>query len=237
VWQRWSRARSGMYTTSGAAVALIRRSRPQLPEPDIFCMALPSRFEGYARGFSEVIRASHDQLTWAVLKAHTLNRAGTVTLRSADPRDPPDVNFRYFEEGDDGAGHDLAAVVEAIRFVRRLTAPLVASGLVAEECAPGPGVESDEDLAAYVRDTAWGHHASCSCPIGASAAGGVVDSAFAVHGARRLRVVDASVFPRIPGFFVAAPVYMVGEKAADAILTDAAPPRAASPTDALFTAG
>lgn len=237
VWQCWSRSRSGMYTTSGAAVAFVRRSRPELPEPDIFCMALPARFEGYARGFSELIRAHVDQLTWAVLKGHTLNRAGTVTLRSADPRDPPDVNFRYFEERDDPAGHDLAAMVHAIRFVRRLTAPLIASGLVAEECAPGSEVESDEELAAYVRDTAWGHHASCSCPIGAPDAGGVLDSAFAVHGARRLRVVDASVFPRIPGFFVAASVYMVGEKAADAILADAVPPRSASPTDALFTAG
>jgi choline dehydrogenase-like flavoprotein len=237
VWQRWSRSRSGMYTTSGAAVALIRRSQPGRPEPDIFCMALPARFEGYQRGFSKLISASHDQLTWAVLKGHTQNRAGTVTLRSADPRDPPDVNFRYFEEGDDRTGRDLEAMVEAIRFVRRLTAPLRASGLVAEECAPGPGVESDEDLAAYVRDTAWGHHASCSCPIGPPASGGVLDSAFAVHGARRLRVVDASVFPRIPGFFVAAPVYMIGEKAADAILADAAPPRTASATDTLFTAG
>jgi choline dehydrogenase-like flavoprotein len=45
---------------------------------------------------------------------------------------------------------------------------------------------------------------------------------FRVHGTRGLRVVDASVFPRIPGFFIASAVYMIGEKAADAILSDAA---------------
>jgi choline dehydrogenase-like flavoprotein len=50
----------------------------------------------------------------------------------------------------------------------------------------------------------------------------VLDSKFAVHGVRRLRVVDASVFPRIPGFFVAAAVYIVAEKAADTILQDSA---------------
>ena len=222
LWQRWSASRSSLYGASGAAMGLVLRSAPALPEPDIFCMALPARFEGYAPGFSDLIRRHADRLTWVVLKAHTLNRAGAITLRSADPRDMPLVNFRYFEEGDDPAGQDLQSLVQAIRFVRRLTAPLLASGLVAEECLPGSGVQTDEALAGYVRDTAWGHHASCSCPIGAAAQGGVLDSRFAVHGTRRLRVVDASVFPRIPGFFIAAAVYMVGEKAADVLLHDAA---------------
>ena len=81
---------------------------------------------------------------------------------------------------------------------------------------------TDQQLAEYVRDTAWGHHASCSCPIGAIEAGGVLDSRFAVHGTRRLRVVDACVFPRIPGFFIASAVYMVAEKAAETILNESA---------------
>jgi len=72
-----------------------------------------------------------------------------------------------------------------------------------------------------VRDTAWGHHASCSCAIGAQADGGVLGSDLTVHGTRRLRVVDASVFPRIPGFFIASAVYIVAEKAADTILRSA----------------
>jgi choline dehydrogenase-like flavoprotein len=54
----------------------------------------------------------------------------------------------------------------------------------------------------------------------------VLDSRFAVHGTRRLRVADASVFPRIPGFFVASAVYMIGEKAADTLLKHGAPARA-----------
>lgn len=224
-WQQWNDARSGMYAGSGAAIALVLRSRDTLPEPDIFCMALPALFQGYVAGFSTLIREHHDRLTWAVLKAHTRNRAGSVTLRSADPRDMPLVNFRYFDEGDDRDGQDLQAMVEAIRFVRRLTAPLIASGVIEEELAPGAAADSDEALAEYVRDTAWGHHASCSCAIGAAAEGGVLGGDFGVHGTHRLRVVDASVFPRIPGFFVAAAVYMVGEKAADTLLREGAPAR------------
>jgi choline dehydrogenase len=70
-----------------------------------------------------------------------------------------------------------------------------------------------------VRTHAWGHHASCTCPIGPKEKGGVLTGDFRVHGTQGLRVVDASVFPRIPGFFIVSAVYMVGEKAADVILT------------------
>jgi choline dehydrogenase-like flavoprotein len=216
LWQRWNDTREGLYASNGAAVAFIRRSVPALPEPDVFCMALPTRFEGYFAGFSSYLQRYQNYLTWAVLKAHTRNRAGSVTLRSPDPRDPPRVNFRYFEE--DPADGDLNAVVQAIQFVRRLMAPLIARGVIAEECAPGPAVDTPDALADYVRNTAWGHHASCSCRIGPQAEGGVLDSRFSVHGTRGLRVVDASVFPRIPGFFLVSAVYMIAEKAAETVL-------------------
>ena len=51
---------------------------------------------------------------------------------------------------------------------------------------------------------------------------GVLTSDFRVHGTRGLRVVDASVFPRIPGFFIVSAIYMIGEKAAEVILASAA---------------
>jgi choline dehydrogenase len=158
-------------------------------------------------------------LTWAILKAHTQNRAGEVTLRSADPRDTPLINFHYFEEGSDTVGEDLDSMVAGIRFVRRLTAKLKADGLIAEEEQPGDSRQTDEELRDYVRTTAWGHHASCTCPIGPREAGGVLGSDFRVHGTQGLRVVDASVFPHIPGFFIVSAVYMIAEKAADVILS------------------
>jgi choline dehydrogenase-like flavoprotein len=221
VWRSWNQWREGLYASNGAAMAFVRRSRPVLAAPDIFCMALPVRFQGYFPGFSQLMRERHEHLTWTVLKGHTQNRAGSVTLRSADPRAAPLVNFRYFEPGGDGAAQDLQALVQAIEFVRSLTRPLIERGVIAEECQPGPGVDTPERLAEYVRDTAWGHHASCSCPIGRAEEGGVVDSNFIVHGTRNLRVVDASVFPRIPGLFLVSAVYMIAEKAADGLLAAA----------------
>ena len=57
--------------------------------------------------------------------------------------------------------------------------------------------------------------------------GGVVDSRFRVHGIANLRIVDASIFPRIPGTFIAVPIYMIAEKASDVIIADAKSKRAA----------
>jgi choline dehydrogenase-like flavoprotein len=221
VFGEWSRHRTGMYVSNGAALAVSLRSQPHRHVPDLFCMALLAQFRGYFPGYSRDIVEHHDYLTWVVLKAHTNNRAGAVTLRSGDPRDPPLVNFHYFAEGSDSTGEDLKSVVAALRFVRNMTAELKQCGLIEREELPGDAVHTDEQFADYVRDNAWGHHASCSCAIGPRDANGVLDSRLRVHGTERLRVVDASVFPRIPGFFIAGAVYMVGEKAADMILEDA----------------
>ena len=222
LYAEWSKSRDGMYISNGAAMAVMSRSAQAKASADLFCMALLARFEGYKPGYARDIADHHDYLSWAILKAHTINRAGEVTLRSADPRDMPLVNFRYFGEGSDEAGADLAAVVEAVRFVRKLTEPLKQAGQIVAEELPGQDRQSDEELARFVRDNAWGHHASCSCAIGLREAGGVLDSSFRVHGTQGLRVVDASVFPRIPGFFIASAVYMIAEKAADVILQDVA---------------
>ncbi|HVJ34046.1 MAG TPA: GMC family oxidoreductase [Terriglobia bacterium] len=236
LYELWRTKRSGMYISSGAAIAVSKRSDEARPDPDLFCMALLAKFAGYFPGYSRLIAERHDYLTWAILKAHTGNRSGTVELRSADPRDTPIINFNYFPDGNDvaDAGEDLSAVVAGIRFARRLAEPLRKRGIILEEELPGSHLQSDAALAAYIRDNAWGHHASCSCAIGAREAGGVVDSRFRVHGVNRLRIVDASIFPRIPGFFIVSAVYMIAEKAADAILADEA---GASPTSVYASPG
>jgi choline dehydrogenase len=218
--KEWDATRSGVYASNGGMLAVLKKSREDIDLPDLFCMSLLARFEGYFPGYSKLISGHHDYLSWIVLKAHTRNTAGTVALRSSDPCEPPLINFRYFDEGNDKAEEDLNSVVDGIKFVRRISADLKRDKLIAEERLPGDHVQSDAELRDFVRQNAWGHHASCSCPIGPREKGGVLSSDFRVHGTKALRVVDASVFPRIPGFFIASAVYMIGEKAADVILAD-----------------
>ena len=214
----WAAGHDGVYASNGAVLAAILRSLPERPLPDLFCFALLGLFGGYFPGYSALELTKRNYLTWAILKAHTQNRAGEIRLRSTDPRDTPLIDFHYFEEGSDTAGDDLQSVVAGIRFVRKLTAKLKEQGVIAAEEQPGDALQSDDELKDFVRSRAWGHHASCTCAIGPRAAGGVLDGNFRVHGAHGLRVVDASVFPRIPGFFIVSAVYMIAEKAADVIL-------------------
>jgi choline dehydrogenase len=217
-YREWAAGHDSVYASNGAVLAAILKAAPERPLPDLFCFALLGLFGGYFPGYSALEITKPNYLTWAILKAHTENRAGEVRLRSADPRDLPLVDFHYFEEGSDTKGEDLASVVAGIRFVRRLTKGLKEQGLIAAEEQPGGALQSDDELKEFVRTHAWGHHASCSCAIGPRELGGVLDGDFRVHGAQGLRVVDASVFPRIPGFFIASAIYMIGEKAADVIL-------------------
>jgi choline dehydrogenase len=218
--EQWDNGRKGVYTTNGVVLGVIKKSSPDQPVPDLLCFALLGYFRGYFPGYSALFAQRLNYLTWAVLKGHTVNRRGEVTLRSKDPLDMPNVNFHYFQEGTDGQkNEDLDAVVDGVKFVRTMTRDLIRDGLIAEEELPGAQIQTDDQLRDYVRNNAWGHHASCSCAIGAEEEGGVLTSDFRVHGTQGLRVVDASVFPRIPGLFILSAVYMIGEKAADVILT------------------
>lgn len=159
-------------------------------------------------------------------QAHTRNNAGTVALRSADPLDPPEINFNYFDTGTTANGadvKDVEALVQAIKLSReansRYSNYAILGGSDFTEQLPGASVQSDAELTQYVKDNAWGHHACCTAPIGApSDRKAVLDSKFRVEGIDGLRVVDASVFPRIPGIFIQAPIFMIAEKAADVIL-------------------
>jgi choline dehydrogenase len=223
-YEEWNKPRrEGVYTTNGAALAVIKRSAKARPLPDLFIFAVLGYFRGYYQGYSKDVADRLDYLTWTILKGHTNNRGGTVTLRSADPRDPPQINFHYFKEGSGNWQEDADSVVDAIEFVRTLTKPI--GSFIKQEVLPGPNRTSRADLQQFVQDNAWGHHASCSCPIGAKNDPlAVLDGDFRVRGTQGLRVVDASVFPRIPGLFVVTPVYMVGEKAADVIRKAAGDP-------------
>lgn len=213
----WQRGH-GIYTTV-IPFGGLRKSNPSRPDRDVLIAMAPTPFQGYFPGWQNTLN-NPNQFGWLVLKAHSQNRAGTVTLRSSDARDMPEVNFHYFEEGTDRAGEDLESVINAIRVIRRMNSQI--KDLALSEVVPGPDVQSDVEIGTFVKNEAWGHHASCSNRMGSSSDPmAVVDSEFKVIGTRNLRVVDASVFPRIPGYFPMVPILMMSEKASDVILADA----------------
>jgi choline dehydrogenase len=211
----------GLYTTNGVVIGIIKKSQQVRPDPDLYIFGLPSSFQGYFPGYSKGLERNKNYFTWAILKAHTRNTAGRVTLTSSDPRDMPEINFHYFSEGNDSAAEDLEAVADGVEFVRRMMKH--AAPLTKREVIPGESVNTREQIKQFIKNQAWGHHASSTCKMGAKGdTMAVVDSKFRVHGTKNLRVVDASVFPHIPGLFIVTSIYMISEKASDIILADAA---------------
>ena len=218
----WKNGR-GIYGSNGALIGIVKKSAKDRPEPDLYVFGLPGFFKGYFPGYSKVFERFRCRFTWAILKAHTNNTAGTVKLRSKDPTERPSIDFHYFSEGNDTAGADLDAVVAGVGFVREMNRRL--GSLIKDEVIPGPDYQSPEKLREFIQNEAWGHHASCTNKIGADRDRmAVLDSRFRVRGVEGLRVVDASVFPRIPGYFIVTPVYMISEKASDVIAEDAQRP-------------
>lgn len=206
----------GPYANNAAYTGRIIQTNPS-KLPDIFIIGQATSFQGFVPGFSQIDFVKH--WTWLVLKAHTNNTKGTVTLKSANPRLMPDINFNYFAEGGD---EDLEAVVQGFKLARGYNNEPQAKQRIAFENYPGPTVDTDAKIRDYIRNESWGHHASCTAKIGAADDPmAVLDSRFRVRGMRGLRVVDACVFPRVPGFFPVAAIMMIGEKAGDVILEDA----------------
>jgi len=214
-WGQWEKG-SGIYASNGALIGIITRSTPDKKEPDLYIFGLPGFFRGYVPGYSKQFERYHNRFTWAILKAHTNNTAGRVTLRSKSPFDVPKIEFHYFDEGNDSSGADLESVVEGVKLVRNMNRKL--PFIVKDELVPGPEYDSPEKLREFIRNEAWGHHASCTNKIGTGQDKlAVLDTNFRVRGVEGLRVVDASVFPKIPGYFIVSAVYMVSEKAFDVI--------------------
>jgi choline dehydrogenase len=214
----WRENRRGFYATNGAVLGIIKRSstREVTAAPDLYIFGLPLDFRGYRIGYSKEVGKYQNHFTWAVLKGHTDNRSGYVLLKSKNPFETPEINFKYFEESEPNQGvGDLQSVVDGVKFAQEIFGRLRQDEVIKNQISPDP----NEDLRAFVRNNAWGHHASCTCRIGREDdENAVLDKDFQVKGAKNLRVVDASVFTRIPGLFILASVYMISEKASDVII-------------------
>ncbi|KXJ89363.1 hypothetical protein Micbo1qcDRAFT_235195 [Microdochium bolleyi] len=208
----------GVYASNGLSVVVLKKSSvAEGGQPDLVIAGGPANFRGYFPGWSSKVLQDSVHWAWIILKAHTRNRAGTVKLRSADPRDTPEISFNYFAEGGD---KDLQALREGVDLSRKMFDRLVPLDGDFTEVWPGrANTTTDAQIKSYVRDEAWGHHASCSCPIGRDGDPmAVLDSKLRVRGTTGLRVVDASAFPRIPGAFIALPLSQLAEKASADII-------------------
>jgi choline dehydrogenase-like flavoprotein len=138
---------------------------------------------------------------------------GTVALTSPDPAAAPAIDPNLLADP-----ADYEPVMRGLKLTRRIFASPAFAPYKASELFPGPDVQSDDQFRDYIKRTcSTVHHPAGSCRMG-SDAGSVVDPQLKVRGVEGLRVVDASIMPRVVGGNTNAPVVMIAEKAADMIL-------------------
>ncbi|MBP6111919.1 MAG: GMC family oxidoreductase N-terminal domain-containing protein [Sphingobium sp.] len=186
------------------------RSRAGLNRPDIKANVYPTRMDGRV-WFPGVRRgAGHAMTIFNVLLRP--ESKGSVTLRSANPMDAPLIRLNMFQHPE-----DLHTLRRAVRHSREFAATSALAPFIRGELTPGGALMSDDDLDAHIRNSAIvAHHASCTCAMGVNDTA-VVDPELRVRGVEGLRVVDASVMPRVIGGNTNAPIIMIAEKAADMI--------------------
>jgi choline dehydrogenase len=137
---------------------------------------------------------------------------GHVKLRSRDPHEHPSILFNYMAEA-----LDWREFRDAIRITREIIRQPALDRFRGRELSPGAELQSDAEIDAFVRARAeTAYHPSCSCAMGYDEMA-VVDNEGRVHGLEGLRVVDASIMPRITTGNLNAPTIMLAEKIADRI--------------------
>ncbi|KAK6953258.1 hypothetical protein Daesc_005559 [Daldinia eschscholtzii] len=200
----------------GKHYAVQLRTTASKQNHDIFLWPINSAFEGFWPGYPTNRGPRAFTVPFVHMDPRSSNK-GRVTLHSTDPFEPPEINFRFFN-GD--SKDDLQAMLEAVKFGQKIKSLLPeSSGLIPfaelHPCTNGSNC-TDKDIKEYLKLQAYSHHATGTCAIGS-----VLDSRFRVKAVNRLRVVDASVFPKPPGAFPVLPTFMISKKAARNILEDA----------------
>ncbi|MGV3634341.1 MAG: GMC family oxidoreductase [Pseudorhodoplanes sp.] len=197
--------RRGLLANTGLQAGGFVRSKPGLDRPDIQFILMPAERTpdgrmGIGHGYG---------LITILLRPQS---SGTVTLAGPDPELAPVIDPAFYSEPD-----DLDDMLRGLRLARRVLEAPAWDRVRGAEIRPGPQVQGDEALKDYIRASSQ----TCFHPVGTCAMGKdeqhVVDAELRVRGVDGLRVVDASVIPRMIGGNTNAPVIMIAEKAADMI--------------------
>jgi choline dehydrogenase-like flavoprotein len=207
---QWREHRTGMLTTNFAEAGGFIRSSPEVRVPDLQLHFVIGKLVDHGRktvfghGFSCHV---------CVLQPRS---RGSVTLASGDAHAAPRIDPNFLADFE-----DVQRLVKGFRLMRGILSQPALAQFGARELQASAGARTDEEIAGFIRDHADTiYHPVGTCRMGRDE-GAVVDERLRVHGLQGLRVVDASVMPRIVSGNTNAPVIMIAEKAADMIKADA----------------
>ena len=210
---RYAATRKGPMTIPVAQTGAFVKSDPALDRPDIQFHCLPVTGDlDTATADGKPSLSAYPGLTLGPNLLRPESR-GNLLLASPDPAATPDIVHNWLQ-----AEEDRRLSVRAMRMARDLVAAPSLAAIVAGETWPGAGCTTDDELLDYARGFGnTGYHPVGTCRMGIDA-GAVLDPQLRVRGVSGLRVVDASIMPRLVSGNTNAPAIMIGEKGADLIL-------------------
>jgi choline dehydrogenase len=206
--------RKGPLSNNGLYAGAFVRSDARLEQPDIqfnmFIWSILSRDRTGVR--------PHPFPGFSLSPVHLKPEGrGSVRLKSPDPLAAPEIRFNFL-----ATAYDIEAMLSGIRIARRIAEQPALRPYVVEEVLPGPGVTSDADLTQDLRQRGVANlHPVGTCRMGTDQ-NAVLDARLRVRGVGGLRVMDASIMPRVVAGNTNAPSIMIGEKGAAMVLQDAA---------------
>jgi choline dehydrogenase len=202
---------SGVATSQGLESGAFLKSRPDLEHPDLQYHFIAALMFDHTRR-----KADRHGFMAHVCQLRPQSR-GFISLKSADPTAAPLIQPNYLE-----AEEDRRALREGVRIAREVFAQKAFDPYRGPELMPGAHVRTDEQIDAFIRETAE----TIYHPVGTAKMGtddmAVVDGQLRVHGVEGLRVIDASVMPTLVSGNTNAPTIMIAEKASDMMLGRAA---------------
>ncbi len=203
----WLLRRQGLGTTNFFETGAFLRTRDDVPFPNMQYEFLPLTRQ-LRNG--KLVPVPGFQF-WMDL-SRPLSR-GTVTLRSADPADQPSIVFNHLHDR-----QDITDLIDGVRLLRHTLVRQPAwAAFRARELSPGPDVTNDRDIEAFLRaNTGTSYHGCGTCRMGADP-DSVVDPEAQVRTVDQLRIVDASIMPKVITGNLNAPVMMMAEKISDRI--------------------
>lgn len=205
--------RTGPVTACVCEAGMFVRSTPEVATPDIQMHALPAYVIDHGR-----MRVKGHGMT--INTCHLRPRSvGSVTLHSADPSVPPAIDPAFLTDP-----YDWEKSLEGFRWGREMMRSQAFKPLVVKEFLPGPEVETDKEIREYVKQWAkTDYHPVGSCKMGSDDLA-VVDQELRVRGLDGLRVIDASIMPKLISGNTMATSTMIGEKGAHHVLRGLTPP-------------
>jgi len=213
---RYALMRRGALALTPTLLYAFLKSSPEIDHDDVQITFTPA-------SYPDGVQAVLDKIPGITIACwqQRPRSSGYVHARSGDPFDKPVIQPNYLSNPD-----DREILLKALRWGRRIMNASPFAHRVVREMKPGVDIQSDEELLAYASQTGHSaYHPMGTCRMGPAddsqrESGSVVDATLKVHGLDGLRIADASIMPMMISANTNAACLMIGEKAADILLTD-----------------